>query len=284
MTFLKTASRAAMIAALASMPYAAIAQQEQDTSEQIEQNAEEAGQAVENTAEDAAQATENAAEDAAQATENAAEEAGNEMSQEANEAEAEMSGEMAEGDDMAEEEQGTPPEGTITMQGENTVLGSELMGAVVYNGNASGEEGDERIGEIDNLIINLDGTVEGAVIGVGGFLGLGEKDVAIEMSQFEVRMTENDEPRLYLNATKEDLEAAEPFVTASEQQAQQDMQANQDTMATESTATDPAATEQPAAEQPAATEQPAEQPAEGEGSMEEQPAEGEGEQEQGSSN
>ena len=280
MQLLKTASRLTLVAALAAVPYTAMAQTdtETDTSEQVEQAGEDAAQATENAAEDAAQATENAAEDVEQAGEEAAqeveqageeaaqeadqatEEAGQEMDQAAEGAEAEMTdGEMAEG-----EEQGTPPEGTIAMQDSDTILGSELMGASVYNGNATEGE-DEQISEIDDLIVNLDGTVEGVVIGVGGFLGLGEKSVAIEMSQFEVRTDEGGSPRLFLNATREDLEAAEEFMTVADQEAE--AQAQQTDMGGTGMATDPAATD-PAATAPA--DPAAEAPAEGE--TEEAPA------------
>lgn len=108
-----------------------------------------------------------------------------------------------------------PVEGQITMQGENTMLSSVLVGATVYSSN------DESIGDIDDLIVNLDGTVEGAVIGVGGFLGMGEKDVAVEMTKLSISMTPDNEPRLVLDASKEDLEAAPEFMSAADQRTEE---------------------------------------------------------------
>jgi hypothetical protein len=115
--------------------------------------------------------------------------------------------------EMAEETEAPvePVEGAITLQGENTVLANELLGATVF------VEGDETAGDIADMIINLDGTVEGVVIGVGGFLGLGEKRVAVEASQLSIEMDENNQPRLFLNATREELEAAPEFTTAEQQ-------------------------------------------------------------------
>ena len=83
-----------------------------------------------------------------------------------------------------------PVEGQIVMQSENTILANNLIGRRVYSGN------DETVGDINDLIVNLDGSVEGVVIGVGGFLGMGEKKVAVEMSAITVS-TEPDTCLLY---------------------------------------------------------------------------------------
>jgi hypothetical protein len=67
----------------------------------------------------------------------------------------------------------------------------------------------------------MEGAVEGVVIGVGGFLGIGEKDVALAMEKIQVRQDENDRaPQLITNATREELENAEEFVTAAAQRTQ----------------------------------------------------------------
>ena len=111
------------------------------------------------------------------------------------------------------EEMAKPVEGQITMQSENTVLAGNLIGSSVYS--ADGES----IGEIDDLIVSLEGNVEGVVIGVGGFLGIGEKNVAIEMASLSTSADENGNVRLMSSATKADLEAAEAFMTAEDQNA-----------------------------------------------------------------
>ena len=41
---------------------------------------------------------------------------------------------------------------------------------------------NENIGEINDVLINRNGQVVAVIIGVGGFLGIGEKDVAVPMS------------------------------------------------------------------------------------------------------
>ncbi len=56
---------------------------------------------------------------------------------------------------------------------------SKLMGVDVYNTQ------NEKLGEINELIIDSSGRVAGAVIGVGGFLGMGEHDVMVSMDKLQ---------------------------------------------------------------------------------------------------
>ena len=111
------------------------------------------------------------------------------------------------------EPMGTPPEGTILLQDKDSILAADMMGARVFNDDA------ETIGKINDIIIGLDGTVEGVVIGVGGFLGIGEKPVAIELDKISVGQTSTGGPQLILAASRQDLEAANQFVTVQEQRA-----------------------------------------------------------------
>ncbi|MGK9054252.1 PRC-barrel domain-containing protein [Neorhizobium petrolearium] len=57
---------------------------------------------------------------------------------------------------------------------------SDLQGKAVY-----GSEG-ESIGEINDVLVSQNGSVNAVVIGVGGFLGIGEKDVAVNMSALQL--------------------------------------------------------------------------------------------------
>src|SRR5215210_3644772 len=54
---------------------------------------------------------------------------------------------------------------------------SKLEGVDVYN------NADEKIGDISELIIDNSGKIQAVVVGVGGFLGMGERDVAIPYDQ-----------------------------------------------------------------------------------------------------
>jgi sporulation protein YlmC with PRC-barrel domain len=56
---------------------------------------------------------------------------------------------------------------------------SKLEGLNVYNQN------NEKIGDISELIVDSSGTIQAVVVGVGGFLGIGEQDVAIPFEQIK---------------------------------------------------------------------------------------------------
>ncbi|WOI55308.1 PRC-barrel domain-containing protein [Palleronia sp. LCG004] len=130
-----------------------------------------------------------------------------------------MSGDNMSGDEMASEEQPAQPvEGQIVMQDEDSILANDLIGSPVYS-----QDGDS-IGEINDMIVQLDGTVQGIVIGVGGFLGIGEKSVALEMDSLSTQTDENGNIQLVTSATQEDLEAAEAFVDANQQEAMEQQQ------------------------------------------------------------
>ena len=77
-----------------------------------------------------------------------------------------------------------------------------LEGATVYGAN------DESVGEIDSLIVGDDGKITEVVVNVGGFLGLGEKSVAVTFDELQV-LTEDggDDYRVYIDSTKEALKS-----------------------------------------------------------------------------
>jgi sporulation protein YlmC with PRC-barrel domain len=45
---------------------------------------------------------------------------------------------------------------------------------------------DQKVGDVTDLLFDKNGKIDGLIIGVGGFLGIGEKNVAIDMSAFQV--------------------------------------------------------------------------------------------------
>ena len=77
----------------------------------------------------------------------------------------------------------------------------QLLGQSVYN------DKDEKIGKIEDIILNKDQTASYGIVSTGGFLGIGAHDVAIPAKQLQLK---ND--RLLLpGATKETLRAMPPF-------------------------------------------------------------------------
>jgi sporulation protein YlmC with PRC-barrel domain len=69
---------------------------------------------------------------------------------------------------------------------------------------------ENKIGDIDDVLVDKDGRITALVIGVGGFLGVGEKDVAVPFSA--VKGTKKDNKWwLTLNETKDSLKKAVGF-------------------------------------------------------------------------
>jgi len=100
----------------------------------------------------------------------------------------------------------TPVERFITMEAPNDWMASELIGSTVYG------PAEENLGNINDLVADADGRVKAVVIGVGGFLGIGEKNVAVAPTTLE-RLTDADNNVRYrLTTTKEELNAAPEFV------------------------------------------------------------------------
>lgn len=77
----------------------------------------------------------------------------------------------------------------------------ELLDRSVYN------DKNERLGEVNDIIVSPTRTVSWAIIGVGGFLGIAEKDVAIPMDQLKV----TGERLVLAGATKAVVRAMPPF-------------------------------------------------------------------------
>ena len=87
-------------------------------------------------------------------------------------------------------------------------LVSRLLGQPVYTGPASNAE---RIGDVNDLVIDQGGDIRAVIIGVGGFLGAGEKNVAADFSALKMVVAEDNTERWVLETTKEALDAAPAF-------------------------------------------------------------------------
>lgn len=75
------------------------------------------------------------------------------------------------------------------------------MGTTVRNA------ANENIGDVNDVLIDPSGKVTAVVLGVGGFLGIGERLVAVNFS--DVKMTEDGNTiAITVNATKDSLSAA----------------------------------------------------------------------------
>ncbi len=79
-----------------------------------------------------------------------------------------------------------------TTSEKNDFLASQLIGSRIYATTTEVDTSKEidkvtkdwsDIGEVNNILLNRDGSVKAVILGVGGFLGIGEKDVAVRMSE-----------------------------------------------------------------------------------------------------
>ncbi|MBN9008732.1 MAG: PRC-barrel domain-containing protein, partial [Rhizobiales bacterium] len=120
----------------------------------------------------------------------------------------------------------------VPQQAADQQLVSAWISKSVYNPQ------DETLGDVNDVVISSNGHVDAVVIGVGGFLGIGEKNVAVPVDKITATTDADGRVKLALNATKDQLKAAPEFVTLAEQQAK-------------------ARSEAPAAEAPAAPATPA---------------------------
>ncbi|MEL6289243.1 MAG: PRC-barrel domain-containing protein [Pseudomonadota bacterium] len=101
------------------------------------------------------------------------------------------------------------------------ILASELIGMRIYATEKAVqtdgvEKGAERewndIGEVNNVLLSRDGAVKAVVLGVGGFLGIGEKDVAMDMKSIQfVKENGSEDFFLVVNSSKEMLEKAPAY-------------------------------------------------------------------------
>lgn len=105
----------------------------------------------------------------------------------------------------------TPP--TVLSQGytsggEDTLV-TQLLGQTVYS---SAESDAEEIGTINDMVVTQGQGISAVVIGVGGFLGIGSKDVAIDFTQLEWVQLEDTSRRWVLQTTAEALTQAPAFI------------------------------------------------------------------------
>ncbi len=82
----------------------------------------------------------------------------------------------------------------------------QVLGKTVFN------DGGDGIGKVDDIIVAPDKAVSYAIIGAGGFLGVGRHDVAIPVSQIK---QQSDGKFILAGATKDALKAMPPFEYAN---------------------------------------------------------------------
>lgn len=100
----------------------------------------------------------------------------------------------------------------LTEQAENQISANDYIGKSIYNGE------DKSIGSVTDLILEENGGIVAAVVGVGGFLGMGQKNVAVPMDKITVtREADSNDIRLTTMETADALKAAPEFKTLDDQ-------------------------------------------------------------------
>jgi hypothetical protein len=117
----------------------------------------------------------------------------------------------------------------VPFDAEINLNASDLLGARIYATESDidgtmpvtsyeATEWDD-IGEINEIILTRDGMAQSVIVGVGGFLGLGEKDVSVNMGdlKFVSDGDDADEYFVVISASKAGVEDATPYMRTSMQ-------------------------------------------------------------------
>lgn len=94
----------------------------------------------------------------------------------------------------------------ISSQSPDQYLASKFKGTDVLG------QDNKKIGDVSDILFDKDGKIEAYIVSVGGFLGMGAKDVALAPSAFEV-VPGNDKSsdKLKLSMTQDELKQAQNF-------------------------------------------------------------------------
>ena len=109
----------------------------------------------------------------------------------------------------------TPVAGQIVTQPQESILARDLIGQTVI------APDNTKIGTVSDLVLSNDGrTVNGFVVGVGGFLGIGERNVALKMDQLKITPLAAGGVQLTADLKKEDLAKAPAFKSRKDMEAE----------------------------------------------------------------
>jgi sporulation protein YlmC with PRC-barrel domain len=90
----------------------------------------------------------------------------------------------------------------------NRWLASDIYKANVY------DSFENKIGDVADLVMDSNGNVTTAIIGVGGFLGVGQKDIAVPFKDLKVSSRDGKD-WLVINMTKDELMKAPAYSKTS---------------------------------------------------------------------
>jgi sporulation protein YlmC with PRC-barrel domain len=109
----------------------------------------------------------------------------------------------------------TPVTGQILTQSEDTLLARDFIGHAVLAPDNS------KVGTVNDLLLSKDGkTVEGFVVGIGGFLGIGERNVALGIDRLSITPAPDGGLKLVTAIPREELANAPVFRPRREVEAE----------------------------------------------------------------
>ena len=82
------------------------------------------------------------------------------------------------------------------------IFAKDLLNTSVKN------SANDTVGDINDLVLDGNGKISAVIVGVGGFLGLGEKNVALPFEQLAFARDSNGNLAVTANVTKESLQTA----------------------------------------------------------------------------
>jgi sporulation protein YlmC with PRC-barrel domain len=98
---------------------------------------------------------------------------------------------------------------TLTEMPIGNIRVDDLKGTTVYGAN------DEKIGSIGDVVLTPDNKPDAVIVDVGGFLGIGAKEVAVGMDKLKIMTDKDGKKYLYTNFTKEQLQAQTAYDKSS---------------------------------------------------------------------
>jgi hypothetical protein len=102
----------------------------------------------------------------------------------------------------------------VTQQSSDQWLATKFKGTDVIGSN------NEKIGDVSDILFDKEGKILAYVVGVGGFLGIGQKDVALAPAAFQVQpASDREELKLKLTMTRDELKNAPEFKAAASRPA-----------------------------------------------------------------
>ncbi len=85
------------------------------------------------------------------------------------------------------------------------ISANDLINTTVYSAQ------NENLGEVGDVILNKDGKIDAVVLDIGGFLGIGEKPVAIAFDGLDIRTDQNGAMYVYTRFTRDELQNAPDY-------------------------------------------------------------------------